>query len=69
MAVDSTDSCRQAVQCLLGKGPEYVVLTLGAKGAMFGRKEGDKSIFSEIGPDSDIVPEKVVDTTVSVFVY
>ena len=47
---------------LLQKGSEYVVLTLGSQGAMFAQK-GES--IQHVVPDQAIVPDKVVDTTVS----
>ena len=68
--VDSTESRQRAVEELLAKGPDYVVLTLGANGAMFAEKPspaptaGTLSI-KQVTPGQDFLPEKVVDTTVS----
>ena len=63
LEVNTPEACRKAVQCLLDKGPEFVVLTLDSKGAMFGQKDGNGSVL-QIEPDKDIVPKKVIDTTV-----
>ena len=66
MEIDTTEACQEAVKLLLDKGPELVVLTLGSKGAMFGQKDGGSGSVVQIEPDKDIVPEKVVDTTVRI---
>lgn len=66
--VDTPEACRKAVQCLLDKGPEFVVLTLGSKGAMFGQKDSNGSVM-QIEPNKDIIPETVIDTTVSKLLF
>ena len=66
MVIDTPEACQKAVKCLLDKGPEFVVLTLGSKGAMFGQKEGGSGSVMQVEPDKDIIPEKVIDTTVRI---
>ena len=63
--VDSQESCREAIKLLLQKGPENVVLTLGSKGAMFGGSSCKDGGISCVSPDPSILPDQVVDTTVS----
>lgn len=58
--VSSVEECKQAVRTLLDMGPERVVLTLGAKGAMFGTKGNDD--IQHVRPDESAV-RKAVDTT------
>lgn len=60
LMVTNHDECLKAVDALLAKGPEYIVLTLGAKGAMFKRQGDKESIHIAPEENSDI---KVVDTT------
>lgn len=57
--IKTDDERRKAVQCLLSKGPQFVVLTLGASGAMIGSNViggGDVS-SNVIGGAGGEVPE------------
>ncbi|XP_066912013.1 ribokinase-like isoform X1 [Clytia hemisphaerica] len=62
LQVDSPEKRQGAIKGLLQKGPEYVVLTLGSQGAMFAQKGGS---IQHVVPDQSVVPDKIVDTTVS----
>jgi len=57
---DGSEQRRRVVEVLLSKGPEYVVITLGSEGAVFGCKAD--STVTHVRPDSGQVT-KVVDTT------
>lgn len=59
MKVDTKDDYATVLKTLLSKGPEIVVLTLGADGAIYACKENEE--IYHIKPDQQNI--KVVDTT------